>query len=205
MKAQVAIVAAAKGRVCITSSCTEKQKLLSQVGKEDTWVLVLPTFWLRYLNRTSSNTHFLTRDWKTDELIALQVKKLSSLGLELDYLEGELVYCLNIGTSDYSQVSICNPFSLCLGINLMQSDSLNPKSLSSPLFQSLIHKIHGADCVLTTIGKSPINLPVAMPMEWLNWWHLFEHALCGWWNATIVHTLCTSGVKGGFSRFIGGG
>lgn len=111
-----------------------RSRNLSQGGKEETWVLVLPPFWLRYLNRTS-NTHFLPRDWKTDELVALQVKKLSfSLGLELDYLERELVYCLNIGTSDYSQVSICNPFSLCLGINLMQSDSLNPKSLSYTSF-----------------------------------------------------------------------
>lgn len=100
-----------------------KQKLSSQFGKEETWALVFPAFWLRHLNRTS-NTHFLPQDRKTDKPVALQVKKLSfSLCLELDYLERELVSCLNIWTSNYSQISICNPFSLSLGRNLMQGDS----------------------------------------------------------------------------------
>lgn len=47
-------------------------------------------------------------------------------------------------------------FFLCFGINLMQIPKFH-------FFQSLIHS--GADCVLTTIGKSPLNLPVAMPTE----------------------------------------
>lgn len=83
--------------------------------------------------------------------------------------------------------------------------TLNPKSLSHTSFFSKPSSQNSQwCCVLTTIDKSPLNLPVAMPTEWLNWWHLLEHALCGWWNATIVHTLCTSGVKGGFSRFMEG-
>lgn len=134
MTALVAVVAAAKnGSVCVTSSCTEKQKLVP-VWKGGNLGAGLSRFWPRHLNRTS-DAHFLPQDRKTDKPVALQVKKLSfSLCLELDHLERELVSRVNIWTSNCSQISICNPFSLSLGINLMQSDSLNPKSLSYTFF-----------------------------------------------------------------------
>lgn len=133
LTALVAVVAAAKnGSVCVTSSCTEQQKLVP-VWKGGNLGAGLSRFWLRHLNWTS-NAHFLPQDRKSDKPVALQVKKLSfSLCLEL-YLERELVSRVNIWTSNWSQISICNPFSLSLGINLLQSDSLNPKSLSYTFF-----------------------------------------------------------------------
>lgn len=133
MAALVALSLLQRMGVSVTRSCTERQKLVP-VWKGGNLGAGLSRFWVRHLNRTS-NAHFLPQDRKTDKPVALQVKKLSfSLCLELDYLERELVSRLNIWTLNYIQISICNPFSLSLGISLMQSDSLNPKSLSYTFF-----------------------------------------------------------------------